>query len=139
MIQCKGPLRRAAMLLAFCALSACADKSATPRKIVIPCSPELARSSRVQGEVLVEYSLRADGSVGEVRVVSGSHVLFDESLIGAVREWRFLPVDLSDSRDRRVTFRLRLEKFAKAAQWSSFIPPDQLEIVARVELAGPTP
>jgi protein TonB len=60
--------------------------------IVRPAYPDEARSSGVEGAVLVEVDVDAEGGVSDVRVLtsSGSPSL-DRAAIAAVRRWRFTP------------------------------------------------
>ncbi|HEX7614542.1 MAG TPA: energy transducer TonB [Thermoanaerobaculia bacterium] len=53
--------------------------------------PELARRARVEGVVLLEAIIGADGSVRDVRVLQGAHPLLDPAALEAVRRWRYRP------------------------------------------------
>lgn len=52
---------------------------------------EEARRRGVQGEVVLEIVVRADGSVGDVRVLQGLGAGLDQRAAQAVRQWRFDP------------------------------------------------
>jgi protein TonB len=67
-----------------------------PQKVhhVAPIYPEIARSARVSGIVILEAVLGEDGSVREVRVLR-SVPLLDAAAVAAVREWRFTPTLLN--------------------------------------------
>ena len=67
-----------------------------PQKIhhVAPVYPEIARSARVSGIVILEALLGEDGTVRGVRVLR-SVPLLDAAAIAAVREWRFTPTLLN--------------------------------------------
>ena len=67
-----------------------------PRKIkdVRPVYPDIAYQARVQGYVVLECTIGADGAVSEVTVVRG-HPLLDEAAVEAVRQWVYEPVVLN--------------------------------------------
>jgi protein TonB len=67
-----------------------------PQKIhhVAPRYPEIARSARVSGIVILEALLAEDGTVRDVRVLR-SVPLLDAAAVAAVREWRFTPTLLN--------------------------------------------
>jgi protein TonB len=55
-----------------------------------PAYPPLARAAQVQGNVILQIQIAADGTVGNVVVVSG-HALLNDAAIQAVQQWRFMP------------------------------------------------
>jgi TonB family protein len=63
-----------------------------PTKIlnVSPIYPPVAQAARVQGVVILEARIEADGSVGQAHVLR-SIPLLDEAALDAVRQWRFTP------------------------------------------------
>lgn len=63
-----------------------------PHKIVDvrPVYPELARTARVDGTVIIEAVLDTTGSVTQARVVR-SVPLLDQAALDAVRQWRYSP------------------------------------------------
>ena len=63
-------------------------------KDVVPVYPDLARISHVQGAVVLECVIEADGSVTSIRVVQGTPLL-DEAAVSAVRQWRYRPTYLN--------------------------------------------
>jgi len=67
----------------------------SPRKTfdVRPVYPDLARSARVQGTVVLEAVLDRAGRVSQVRVVK-SVPLLDPAAIAAVRQWQYTPSTL---------------------------------------------
>jgi protein TonB len=67
-----------------------------PRKLVhvAPVYPPIAQSARVQGVVILETRIEADGTVSDVRVLR-SIPLLDEAAIASVRQWRFEPTLLN--------------------------------------------
>lgn len=57
-----------------------------------PAYPNRSRQMREQGTVILEVLIRADGTVGEVRVKESSGFkLLDETAAKAVRRWRYTP------------------------------------------------
>jgi protein TonB len=52
---------------------------------------EEARRANVEGEVVLEIVVRRDGSVSDVKLVSGLPRGLNERAIAAVRQWRFAP------------------------------------------------
>ena len=63
---------------------------------VEPDYPEEARSQQVQGPVVLDAHIGADGTVQDLKVVSG-HSLLAQAAIDAVKQWRFKP-RLADGR-----------------------------------------
>jgi periplasmic protein TonB len=55
-----------------------------------PAYPEIAKTARVQGAVLIECIIATDGRVENVRVVSG-HPLLQGPALEAVSQWRYTP------------------------------------------------
>ena len=52
---------------------------------------EPARRANIEGEVVLEIVVRRDGSVGDVRLISGLPEGLNDRAIAAVRQWRFAP------------------------------------------------
>jgi len=63
-----------------------------PRKIADarPVYPEIARSARVEGTVVMEAVLDTAGRVTQIRVIR-SIPLLDQAALDAVRQWRYTP------------------------------------------------
>lgn len=63
-----------------------------PMKIkdVAPVYPAMARSARVQGDVVIEATIDDEGKVAETRVVK-SVPLLDQAALDAVRQWEYRP------------------------------------------------
>jgi len=57
---------------------------------VIPEYPELARQAGVQGTVVLDTVVSAEGAVTQARLVSGPEVL-SQAAVDAVRRWRYEP------------------------------------------------
>ena len=57
-----------------------------------PVYPNLSRRLREQGTVVLEILIKADGTVGNIKMKSSSGFKrLDESAIKAVKRWRYLP------------------------------------------------
>lgn len=80
--QPTGPVRVGELLVA-------------PKKLVDvrPVYPEIARSARVEGTVILEAVLDRTGRVSQVRVAKSSPLL-DQAAIDAVRQWQYSPSTL---------------------------------------------
>jgi len=67
-----------------------------PRKIVdvTPSYPAMARTARVEGVVILEAVIDAEGRVESVRVLR-SIPLLDQAAMDAVRQWKFTPTRLN--------------------------------------------
>jgi periplasmic protein TonB len=64
-----------------------------PESKVEPQFPEMARTARTPGRVILQAVVEPDGTVGEVRVLrcTRPYVGFEESAIQAVKQWRYEP------------------------------------------------
>jgi len=60
-------------------------------KKVEPRYPPIARSARMEGNVVVDAVIRKDGTVSDVTVLRSSNKMFEQACIDAVRQWRFTP------------------------------------------------
>lgn len=67
-----------------------------PQKVhdVQPVYPPMAQAARVQGIVIIEATLSADGRVMNARVLR-SVPLLDNAALDAVRQWEFTPTSLN--------------------------------------------
>ena len=59
-------------------------------KKVDPVYPKLARDARVQGQVVLTAIISKDGSIEDLRVLSG-HPMLVQAALDAVRQWRYKP------------------------------------------------
>jgi|SRR5580700_4123114 protein TonB len=62
---------------------------------VLPTYPPLARSVRIQGQVLLQAVISKEGSIENLRVLSG-HPMLVPAAIAAVRQWRYRPYVLNN-------------------------------------------
>lgn len=66
----------------------------TPPGLLREVKPEYtedARRRNLEGEVVLEIVVRSDGTVGQVKLLSGLGAGLDQRAIDAVRQWRFSP------------------------------------------------
>jgi len=61
---------------------------------VKPTYPPLARQARIQGQVVLEAIIAKDGTIQNLRLVSG-HPMLAPSAIEAVKQWRYKPYILN--------------------------------------------
>lgn len=62
---------------------------------VEPVYPEGARKARLEGDVILEAIITAQGEIEEVHVVKSAGALLDARAEGAVRRWRYRPATLN--------------------------------------------
>jgi len=70
----------------------------TPAKLIAkvdPKYPDEARRQRVSGTVKLHAIIRKDGTVAELKVISGDSLL-TQAAIDAVQQWRYSPTLLED-------------------------------------------
>ncbi len=60
-----------------------------------PVYPEIARSARVQGDVVIDAVIDTSGSIVQMKVVSG-HPLLIGAALDALRHWKYEPTYLDD-------------------------------------------
>jgi protein TonB len=60
-------------------------------KEIRPAYTDAARRQAIEGDVVLEIVVRADGSVGNVRVRRSLGAGLEQKAIDAVRQWRFTP------------------------------------------------
>lgn len=72
-----------------------------------PRYPLMALRRKIEGEVIVAFTIQPDGSVAAPRVVSATPAgTFDEAALVAARRWKFQPTAASLETSRMVRFRL---------------------------------
>jgi protein TonB len=55
-----------------------------------PEYPPMARQMHIAGKVEVDVTIESDGSVTDVKVISGN-ALLTPAVVGAVKKWKFTP------------------------------------------------
>src|SRR5215831_16648429 len=63
-------------------------------KKVQPVYPPLARQARIQGVVLLQAEISKDGTIENLRLISG-HPMLAPAAIDAVKQWRYKPFHLT--------------------------------------------
>jgi protein TonB len=63
-------------------------------KLVPPVYPKMASLARVSGTVVLEAVVTVDGTVAEIRIISG-HPLLADAAIAAVKQWQYEPTLLN--------------------------------------------
>jgi protein TonB len=66
----------------------------TKTKDIRPVYPPIAQSARVQGVVIIEATIGADGKVKDAKVLR-SIPLLDQAAVDAVKQWVFTPTLLN--------------------------------------------
>jgi protein TonB len=77
---------------------------------VQPTYPEIAKMARVEGTVVLLATISRDGTIENLRVVSG-HPMLVRSAMDAVRQWRYRPYMLNQEPvevETQVTVNFRL-------------------------------
>lgn len=62
---------------------------------VEPLYPPLARTARIQGEVVLRAIISRDGVIERLQVVRSGHPMLDRAALEAVSQWRFRPYVLN--------------------------------------------
>jgi protein TonB len=62
---------------------------------VLPVYPPLARSARIQGQVLLQALISKQGVIENLKVISG-HPMLVPAAKDAVRQWRYRPYVLNN-------------------------------------------
>ena len=62
---------------------------------VLPAYPPLARSARIQGQVLLQAVISKEGVIENLRLIAG-HPMLVPAAIEAVRQWRYRPYVLNN-------------------------------------------
>jgi periplasmic protein TonB len=75
---------------------------------VEPSYSEIARKLRLEGVVVLQAIISADGRIEEVRVVKSAHALLDADAVAAVEQWRYRPATLK-GRPVRVSLTVTVE------------------------------
>jgi TonB family protein len=69
-----------------------ADASPQLLKSIEPAMPREAILQEIEGEVVAELSVEADGRVSTVRILTSSHELLSNSVVDAMLQWTFSPL-----------------------------------------------
>jgi TonB family protein len=79
-------------LFIFCLFAATLVHADTRKsvKTIPPVYPAIALKMRIEGTVKLDVTIDADGTVSDVKVVSG-HQLLASAAVDAVKKWRYEP------------------------------------------------
>ena len=107
-----------AFLLSLCLQDlslAQADREYEPISKVSPVYPETALDERLEGDVVVEYTITRQGTVANARAIESTDEVFEAAALESVSQFAYVPrviegepVDVSGVRVR-VLFRLPVE------------------------------
>jgi protein TonB len=61
---------------------------------VVPTYPPLARSARIQGQVILQAMISRQGTIENLRVLHG-HPMLVPAALAAVQQWRYRPYILN--------------------------------------------
>ena len=75
-------------------------------KKVQPVYPVLMQSARVAGNVVLDAIIHADGTIGDIKVVSATNDAFAQSAIAAVKQWQYTPIGFEGLLTVNVNFTL---------------------------------
>jgi len=109
-------LAKALVVLTLCLLGSL-SRAQTPsgglrvKKFVAPAYPAAARENRMQGTTITELQVRADGTIGSVKVVDAAPV-FHDYVEAALKQWVFDPIPQPAT--LRVTVKFFLDSCGKA-------------------------
>lgn len=73
---------------------------------VMPVYPSALRRARIEGNVLLEFIVSAEGITSQIVAVSATHAEFAQAAIHAARSWVFEPGELDG---KRVSTRVRID------------------------------
>jgi TonB family protein len=90
-------------LVVAMAMPAWAANSRAIKSRVPPVYPEIAKRMKIDGAVVIEVTVNADGGVSNVKVVSGNRML-SSAAEDAVRKWKFVPGPGTSKVDVEITF-----------------------------------
>jgi TonB family protein len=99
-------IRRFALVAAAILTLSVPSWSATDRAViqkVPPSYPEMAKRLQISGVVKVEATVEPNGSVSDVKTVSGNHMLSPAAEM-AVRKWKFEPGPAKSTVDVEINF-----------------------------------
>ena len=73
---------------------------------VPPVYPEAARAERVQGIVVLDLTIEADGRVSAVQVFQGVDPRLDKAAVDAVQQWTFKPARDKKNQPVKVAYKV---------------------------------
>jgi TonB family protein len=61
-------------------------------KKLSPPYPPAMLAARIEGVVILDATIRRDGTIGDVKVLKSTSPGFEQAAIGAVKQWRYTPM-----------------------------------------------
>jgi TonB family protein len=74
---------------------------------VEPVYPRLMIAARVEGTVVLDAIIHADGTIGDITILKSLAPLFDRAAVDAVKRWRYTPLGYEGVVTVTVNFSLR--------------------------------
>ncbi len=95
------------LIAAFCLFAATLLHADTRKsvKTVPPAYPAIALKMKIEGTVKLDVTIEPDGSVADVKVVSG-HQLLASAAMDAVKKWRYETAESKSTQSVNVEFNL---------------------------------
>lgn len=120
--------------------AALATAMPTPIRIRQPIYPRNALLRGIEGQVVVEFGLAADGSVQDMRVIRAEPAgVFDQSAIQAMRSWKYaLPAGMSTHARYRQTMAFMMNAATAARASSDAYTGDEIHAKADCEIVTGT-
>ena len=120
--------------------AALATAMPTPIRIRQPIYPRNALLRGIEGQVVVEFGLAADGSVQDMRVIRAEPAgVFDQSAIQAMRSWKYaLPAGMPTRARYRQTMAFMMNAATAAGGSSGAYTGDEIHAKADCEIVTGT-
>ena len=64
----------------------------TPIRRITPVYPEQCKKDKIEGTVILEIEINAEGNVIDARVLKSDHPDLDEAAMEAIKKWKYEPV-----------------------------------------------
>ena len=94
------------LLFLICPYARANDGARAVVQRIAPIYPELAKQMHLGGAVVLILSVEPDGTVSDVKALSG-HPLLLQSAIDAVKRWKFVPASQASQTTISVNFDTR--------------------------------
>lgn len=136
------PVRQASLRMtgSIAPTVALATAMPTPIRIRQPIYPRNALLRGIEGQVVVEFGLAADGSVQDMRVIRAEPAgVFDQSAIQAMRSWKYaLPAGMPGRARYRQTMAFMMNAATAASGSSGVYTGDEIHAKADCEIVTGT-
>jgi len=110
-------------------------------KAVDPAYPSIALQGRIEGIVVLEFTIGVDGRVSDVKVIK-SKPLLDEAAVEAVKQWRYKPGQIDGkpaafTGTTSVNFRVTSSDAAGERRQTESVPPPTTLRIAAPQIESP--